>query len=145
MIKLKSLLNEESGWKKYNSLTHAQKKALYEYMVTSGGVGPEEYNDHVKKYEYKIVIIDAKKIAPILDKGGWDWMSGINPDDEKRINAIDRLIKKTNQKWPYIVSGATSFKQWAENEYYHGDGFHRMLLSVRKNEPIEFLFLKEVR
>jgi hypothetical protein len=73
-------------------------------------------------------------------------LSGIRPDDdEDRIKKIDLEIQKTKEKWPYIVNSATSFQQWKTNEIYHGDGFHRTILALRKNEPIEFLFLKRVK
>jgi hypothetical protein len=145
MIKLKSLLREESGWKKYISLTSAQKKALYEYMVTSGGVEPEEYNDYVKTFLYRIQVVSPQQIAAVFEKDGWDWTQGLRQNDEDRIKKIDLEIQKTKEKWPYIVNSATSFQQWKTNEIYHGDGFHRTILALRKNEPIEFLFLKRVK
>jgi hypothetical protein len=147
MINLKKLLCEGKEWIRYGTLTPSQKKAVYEYMVTSGDVEVEEYNQYVNNFVYKIQVVPAEKISSILERDwGWDWQkTALTTNDEARIQKISKEIDRTKQKWPYIVNAATSFSQWAENEHYHGDGFHRMCLSIRKNEPIEFLFLKKIR
>ena len=124
-------------------MSKEQKDALYEYMVTSGGVEPTEFNAYMKRFVFKVIKVPAAKLKNVFDKDGWDWLQGLSANDEERIKKIDAEIQRTNQTWPYIVNAATTFSQWAENEYYHGDGFHRMLLAIRKNRPIEFLFIKQ--
>jgi hypothetical protein len=143
MIRLKSLISENTlEWRNYTQLSREQQAALYEYMVTSGDVDPSEYNSYIQTFVFKTMMVSPDKLKRVFDKDGWDWLKGLSSNDEARIQKIDREINQTKQKWPYIVNAATSFSQWAENEYHHGDGFHRMLLAVRKNEPIEFLFPK---
>ena len=143
MIKLKSLIKESNSykWIEVENLTDAQRSALYEYMVTSGGVKKDEYENYVKNFKYAAVKFPVNKIIDIINKWGWDWKN-CDSHDEKRINKIKRLQQKTNQYWPYVVGIGHSLKQWAKDEMNHGDGWHRMCVSLRQGKPIEFLFLK---
>ncbi len=142
MIKLKSLLNEsKNSWIEYDRLSSAEKESLYEYMVDSGGVNSDEYEDWIKKFVYKIQLVQPNQLIPILDKWGWDWRKE-NSDDERRISKISKIQKKTKNIWPYVVGNGDTLKKWATDEMNHGDGWHRLCVSLRKNEPINFLFIK---
>lgn len=144
MIKLKQILLESYNvWMGYDKLSVSQKEALYEYMVTSGGVSDREYNNHVKMRLYKVVLINPNQVIDVFNE--WGWTGHIKckyDDDTRRINKIKTLHKKYKTVWPYIVGDGKTFKDWARDKMNHGDGYHRLCLALREHRPIEFLFIK---
>ncbi len=129
----------------YDQLPQRAKEAVWQYMVPDGGVEADEYDDHVRKFTYTLRTYAPQSIIQAWRKMGWagDPLDPeLHPNDEQRVRKIMRLRAKGKPVWPYIVGGnAKSFREWASDEMNHGDGYHRMVASIRANQPIEFLFL----
>lgn len=138
-------LLDESRWVRYEALPKRIKDALWQYMVTDGGVEADEYDEHVRKFTYRLQAYAAEKVRRAWYGVGWKLgdEEPLHASDEKRIRAIERLWNAGKNRWPYIVgSGVSSFKEWASDEMNHGDGYHRAVAAIRRGEPVEFLFLK---
>lgn len=131
----------------YSRLPARAKEALWMYMVLDGGVEADEYDAHVLKFTYTLRTYTPRSILQAWKRMGWV-KAGTNRkldlDDEKRVRKIEHLRARGKEVWPYIVASDTrSFKEWASDEMNHGDGYHRMVASVRANQPVEFLFLTQ--
>ena len=139
----------EKSWIEFKTLTEAQKAALYEFMVDSGGVEKSEYEIHATKFKFRIELISPEKVIPVIKQWHedaiveytFDLNTSYYADDEQRIQNIAELHATGNPIWPYIGQ-ETTFKKWAKSEFNHGDGWHRLILAIRQNRPIEFLYLK---
>lgn len=130
----------------YEQLPTRAKEALWQYMVPDGGVEADEYEEHVRKFTYALRRYAPKTVLRAWKSMGWPGDDPqeleVHPSDERRVQKIMRLRAKGKLVWPYIVGGqASSFQEWASDEMNHGDGYHRMVASIRANQPIEFLFL----
>lgn len=138
----------EGRWISYEALPKRAKSALWQYMVTDGGVEKDEYDGHVRKYAYRLQSYAAEKMRKAWYGIGWKLGSEepLPAPDEKRVRRIASLWDAGKERWPYIVgSGAHSFREWSSDEMNHGDGFHRAVAAIRRGEPIEFLFLRRER
>lgn len=137
----------EGRWISYDSLPKRAKDALWQYMIVDGGVEEEEYDEHVRKYVYRLQAYPAEKMRKAWYGIGWKLGSEkpLHASDEKRIRHIASLWDVGQERWPYIVGSGASFREWASDEMNHGDGYHRSVAAIRRGEPIEFLFLRRVR
>jgi len=145
-------LLEAVYWKRYAALTKAQQAALYHWMVLEGGVMDDEYREHMRKRLFGVQLIQPASIVQALKHWHtiaevpypFDLHTSQYKNDQQRISKIARLHRKGGLIWPYIADGCTSFREWAKSPDNHGDGWHRMLLAVRQNRPIEFIFIRPV-
>jgi hypothetical protein len=128
----------------YDQLPENAKQAVYQYMVTDGGVEPEDYEAWVRNFVYRSETVSPEKLKAAWRAWGWTGQAQ-HPSDAARIRRIQRLRRAGKGTWPYIVGGGATFEEWASDDMNHGDGYHRVLASVNKGEPVEFLFLRNTK
>lgn len=128
----------------YDQLPENAKQAVYQYMVTDGGVEAEDYDAWVRNFAYRLETIPPEKIIAVWRAWGWKGQAQ-HPSDAARIRRIHRLRRAGKGTWPYVVGGGATFEEWASDDMNHGDGYHRMVASVNKGEPVEFLFLRNLK
>ena len=129
-------------------LTKAQQEALYAYLIDGGYVGEHEFVEVVTQYQYRIKTVSTIEGIKLLQRwhkdAAVDYTFNINKCyysyDEKRVQHIAQLHKQGSLVWPYVVSRGVNFRQLVANDIHHGDGYHRLVLAIRQNRSLEFLF-----
>lgn len=126
---------------RYDDLSLECKHALERWMICDSDI--EDYESHISKFVFRVETIPCEKIVEVLTRWGWNWRpnKSIHRNTEDRVNRIKRYQKISSEIWPYIGGNGKSFGEWSESDMNHGDGWHRMIVAVRRKKPMNFIFL----
>jgi hypothetical protein len=125
----------------FDQLTKAQQAALHVYMAENSEFDSlAESAQHCRDFIYRVETPPRPMVAHYWHHFGYDWKTK-NFRARRPVKRIIEARQKTGQVWPYITEYCWLTREWMDAaDEHHGDGRLRVAVSLRYNEPVEFLF-----